>query len=235
MLLRRGIISSGVLSVPPATVQLHLTGDGGFKDLSTNAYTVSNTGATQTSTIYNGHKALSCDGTNDQFRVDSASTIFNTSTWDCYIVCKRFTAATFAPVVCWVKYNDSNSYSWMQTRDSDFSNGSNLVVKTSANGSQSINDTSDVGANLCIINFRLDGTDYAFKINDDTPITGTATSNRTDHDVLAFGALVRSANPSGTAFGDYDFAEIKMYDEVLGTTARADEISALATKYNITI
>ena len=65
-LLSRSVISSAILggggSTPP---ELHITGDNGYTDLSSNSYSVAATGATITGTIYNGHKALSCDCVND--------------------------------------------------------------------------------------------------------------------------------------------------------------------------
>jgi hypothetical protein len=211
---------------------LWMTGDDGFVDISENSHVVTTSGSpTQTGLIYNSHKALRLDGSDDFFRVDSASALFNSSSWEIMTAMAHPTSASFEPAIVWLNYNSNNSYSYVRTRDTDLSNGSAMDIKTASDGVQDLADAVDVGAGLHVLDAYLDGTSTSLQINDDTPTTGSITTHRTDNDTIVFGALVRSANPSGASFGDYDFAEILIFNRKLTAPERTYWKDSLQSKY----
>ena len=214
---------------------LHMTGDGGFTDLSSNEYAVGVNGATVTAVIpaYNNHKALNCDGVNDFFQSNLASTIFNNDTFDIYIVCKKFTATTFEPLINWLLFSDADSYSFISTRNTGVSSGTQIDIRELSNASQFLSDTTDVGANLVLVNMRVDALNFEYSINGGVPVSGVLVNKRIDHDTLNFGALVRSIDPGGVVWGDYDYADIKIFASILSPDDRLALIASDTARYSL--
>lgn len=213
---------------------LHITGDDGFIDISSNAYTITNNGATQTGTIYNGHKALSYDGSNDYSTIDGAATIFNGS-YEGFLVCQRPAATTSATVLTFNKFTEDNAYSFIDVRNSNVSNdGQRHGIKSNSSTINTITDATDISTNLSIISFRYDSGVGYISTDNGTESSGSFTKT-TDDDRFSICALVRNANPSGVAFVESDICEIKIFDNILSLGERSSEITNLAAKYGITL
>jgi hypothetical protein len=216
----------------PNALALHIEGNSGFTDISPNGHVVTTVGGPdQIPAVYNGNDTLRCYGLNEYFQANGAAPVFDGNTWEAILVIRNSSTLPFTPAMNWLEYTNNNSYSYISTRDTDLSNGSVASIRSAAFIPQVINDTSDVGDNLHIFNVKLNGNLLSFRINSETVQYTDIADHAVDHDTLTFGALVRDDDPIGVNFGQYDYAEILLFNRVLTNSERDQYLSDLIIKY----